>query len=137
MKKIAFAAMDLKQEITYDAEPYYDMMHWTAYQIYLPVQQLFPDEEQIFFALIGNGGEIILGFDFFYCETNKEILMTYMFEHSEFWDEESKEYIVKAFLNNKVINEVRKFYRRKGYRQNGIRYWRRSPIVIDVDDYPI
>jgi hypothetical protein len=137
MKKIGFAPMNLKQEITYDADPYYELNDWTAYKIYFPVQQLFPDEEQMFFALIGNGGEIILGMDFFFCEVNLEILMTYMFDHSEFLDEEASEYIVRAFLTSKIISEIRNYYKKKGYQHNGIRYWRRKPIVIDVDDYPV
>lgn len=138
MKKIAFAPMNLKQTpITYNGEAYYEMNDWTAYEIYFPVQHLFPDEEQMFFALIGNGGEIIVGIDYFYCQINMEVLMTYMFEHSEFLDEESTEYIVKAFLNGKVISEIRTQYRKQGYQQNGIKYWRRKPIFYDVDDYPI
>lgn len=138
MKKIVFAQLDLRQTpITYNAESYFEMNDWTAYEIFFPVQQLFPDEEQMFFALIGNGGEIILGIDYFYCQTNMEILMTYMYEHTPTLDEESTEYIVKAFLNSKVIADIRNYYRKKGFRQNGIKYWRRKPIVYDVDDYPI
>jgi hypothetical protein len=135
MKKIGFAQLDIKQSpITYNAESYYELLDWSAYEIYFPVQHLFPDEEQMFFALVGNGGEIILGIDFFYCETIGEILMTYIYEHTPQLDEEASEYIIKAFLNNKIISEVRNYYWKKGYRQNGIRYWRRTPIVINVDE---
>jgi hypothetical protein len=139
MKKIGFAELNLKQApISYSADCYYEMLEWSAYESYLPIQHLFPDEEQLFFALVSNSGaEIILGIDFFYCEINREILMTYMFEHTPNHDEEASEYIVKAFLNNKIINEVRKYYKRRGYSENGIRYWRRRPIVIDIDDYPV
>jgi len=138
MKKIGFAPLDIKQSpITYNAESFYELMDWSAYEIYFPVQHLFPDEEQMFFVLIGNSGEITLGIDFFYCQINREILMTYMFEHTPTLDEEASEYIIRAFLNNKIITKVRNFYGKRGYRKNGIRYWRRKPIVIDVDEYPI
>ena len=63
--------------------------------------------------------------------------MTFIYEHTPTLDEESTEYIVKAFLNGKVIADIRNYYRKKGYQQNGIKYWRRKPIVYDVDDYPI
>jgi len=138
MKKIGFAELNIKQApISYSEDTYYEMLEWSAFEINLPIQHLFPDEEQMFFALVGNSGEIVMGIDFFYCEINREILMTYMFEHTPNLDEEASEYIIKGFLNSKVINEVRKFYRKRGFRQNGIRYWRRRPIVIDVDEYPI
>jgi hypothetical protein len=136
MKKIAFAPLDIKQSpITYNAEAYYEMNDWSAYEIYFPVHKLFPDEEQMFFVLIRDClNEIILGIDFFYCEPTSEILLTYIFEHTPTLDEEASEYIIKAFLNNKILSEVRNYYKRKGYRQNGIRYWRRTPIVVDIDD---
>jgi hypothetical protein len=139
MKKTSFAPLDIQQSpITYNAEPYYKLQDFWAYEIYLPNESSNADDEQMFFALVdNNANEIILGIDFFYSEPTHEILLTYVFNHPPVLDEEACGYIVKAFLHKKILHEVSRRYKDIGYLYTGIKHWRRTPILADIDSFAV